>query len=119
MRIERIRKRLLQRQQDLLTRFQDELARAAEELDSRETEEVEHATELWDARVLSLLGDADVESLRRIAAAVRRLDEGRYGCCVECGVGIEPARLFVLPEAATCFDCALDAEQVHAPRLAM
>ena len=118
MRTQRIRKRLLQRRQDLLTRYHGEIDRAAEELESRETEDVEQATEQWDARVLSRLGDADVASLQRIAAALRRLDEGRYGICVECGVAIEPDRLFVLPEAATCFDCALDAE-VHAPRLAV
>jgi RNA polymerase-binding transcription factor DksA len=30
---------------------------------------------------------------------------------VECGVGIEAARLVVLPEISTCIECALDAEQ--------
>jgi DnaK suppressor protein len=118
MRAQRIKERLLQRRQDVLSRYHDELDRTAEELDSREVEAVENATELWDARVLSVLGDADVEALTRIVAALRRLDEGCYGACVECGIAIEPARLAALPEAATCFDCALDAEERASARLA-
>ncbi len=81
-----------------------------EEPETRGVEEVEHATELWDARVLSTLSDADVRALREIAAALQRLDEKRYGIYIECGVTIEPGRLAARPEAATCFDCALDAE---------
>lgn len=110
MRNHRIRNRLLQRRRDLLARYHDELARAAEELDSREIEEIENATELWDARVLSRLGDADARTLGLIVGALQRLDSGCYGKCVECGVTIEPQRLFALPEAATCYQCALDAE---------
>lgn len=119
MRTHRIKERLLQRRQEVLARYHAELDRATEELDSRETEDVENATELWDARVLSLLGNADAEALARIVAALRRLDEGCYGACVECGIAIEPARLSALPEVATCLDCALDAEERSPVRLAV
>lgn len=119
MRTQRIKDRLLQRRREVLSRYHAELDRAVEELDSRETEDIENATELWDARVLSLLGDADVHALAQIVAALHRLDEGCYGACVECGIAIEPARLSALPEAATCFDCALDAEERSTVRLAI
>ena len=82
-----------------------------EELDSREIEDVENASELWDARVLSILGNADAAALKRISAALHRFHDGNYGTCTECRSAIEPARLFVLPETATCFDCALEAER--------
>ncbi len=111
MRTRRIKNQLLQRRTDLLSRYYDEQARAEEELDSREIEMVEQATELWDARVLSLLSHADADALERIVAALRRLEDGSYGACVECGIAIDAARLSALPEAATCYDCALDAEQ--------
>jgi DnaK suppressor protein len=110
MKTRRIRQRLLERRTQLLARYRAELARADEELDSRESEEVEHATEQWDARVLTLLGDADARALERITAALRRLEAGTYGHCTECGVAIESGRLAVIPEAPVCLECALDAE---------
>lgn len=114
----RIKRRLLQRRRDLLARYHGGLDRAAEELDSREIEEIENAAELWDARLLSTLGNSDAHSLAQIVAALERLAAGRYGWCVECGVAIDRSRLLVLPEAATCFECALDAEQPMRRRLA-
>jgi RNA polymerase-binding transcription factor DksA len=111
---QQIKERLLHRRRDLLSRYHDELARADEELASRETEQVEHATELWDARVLSRLGDADAHALARLVGALRRIEQGGYGACVDCGGAIDPARLTAIPEAATCFDCAVTAERAGA-----
>ena len=113
MRHLRIKRRLLQRRHDLLARYHSGLARAGEELESREIEAIENATELWDARVLSMLGDADAHALAEIVAALERLAEGSYGACIECGTAIEPSRLHVLPEAANCFECALDGEKAR------
>lgn len=110
MRPSQVKRRLLKRRHELLSRYHGELARADEELGSRESEDVENATELWDARVLTLLGEADARALAAIVSAFQRLEAGCYGTCVECGVGIETARLSVLPETATCFECAQDAE---------
>lgn len=118
MRTLRIKNRLLQRRRDLLGRYHDELARATEELDSREIEGVENAVELWDARVLTILSNADADALGSIVAALRRLELGTYGVCVACGVGIEHPRLSVLPEASTCFDCAVDTERPTLARVA-
>ncbi len=44
--------------------------------------------------------------LRRIAAALRRLDDGEYGDCDECGEAIARARLLVDPAASLCVACA-------------
>lgn len=49
--------------------------------------------------------------LRRIEAALRRLDEGEYGCCVTCGEEISPGRLGADPAVPTCLDCASRAER--------
>src|SRR5688572_13446499 len=45
------------------------------------------------------------ETLNRIDTALRRLDEGSYGNCVECGNEIAEARLRALPFAVRCKDC--------------
>ena len=41
-----------------------------------------------------------------IRAALTRMDEGTYGTCTACGEGIDPGRLFVVPEAEHCPGCA-------------
>jgi DnaK suppressor protein len=46
-----------------------------------------------------------VERIERISAALKRIDDGTYGTCVECGKPIAPARLKALPEATTCVTC--------------
>ncbi len=119
MRTTQIKAHLLQRRQDLLARYHDELGRAAEELESQESEEIEKSTEQWDARVLSLLGDADAAALARIVAALRRVEDGTYGACLECNAPIDRDRLAALPEAATCIDCAVDAELRAPKRIAL
>src|SRR5687767_1018647 len=45
------------------------------------------------------------ETLNKIDAALRRLDEGTYGDCFECGEEIANARLRALPFAVRCKDC--------------
>ena len=45
------------------------------------------------------------ETLTKIDAALRRLEEGTYGDCFECGDNISEARLRALPFAVRCKDC--------------
>ncbi len=44
--------------------------------------------------------------LRRIAAALGRMDEGEYGYCVECGEEIAALRLELDPAVPLCIGCA-------------
>jgi RNA polymerase-binding transcription factor DksA len=46
------------------------------------------------------------QHVREIDAALRRMDEGRYGLCTSCGTGIALGRLQVRPQAALCISCA-------------
>ena len=45
------------------------------------------------------------ETLNKIDAALRRLEDGTYGDCFECGDQISEARLRALPFAVRCKDC--------------
>jgi DnaK suppressor protein len=49
------------------------------------------------------------ETLTKIEAALRRIEEGTYGECFECGEEISEARLRALPFALRCRDC----EEAH------
>ncbi len=44
--------------------------------------------------------------LARIDAALRRLEEGDYGECLDCGEAISKGRLEANPTATRCVDCA-------------
>lgn len=43
---------------------------------------------------------------RAVEAALRRIEEGEYGSCTECGEAIAPRRLDLDPAAPTCISCA-------------
>lgn len=39
-------------------------------------------------------------------AALRRMDEGTYGECIDCGIEIDEERLGAIPGALRCLECA-------------
>lgn len=41
----------------------------------------------------------------RIQAALKRIEDGKYGYCTECGEAIAPARLKAAPAIPRCRDC--------------
>lgn len=43
---------------------------------------------------------------RRISAALKRLEEGEFGYCVDCGEEIAARRLELDPATPQCVDCA-------------
>ena len=44
--------------------------------------------------------------LRELESALRRIDEGTYGFCRRCGAPIAAARLYSVPHAECCSECA-------------
>lgn len=42
---------------------------------------------------------------QRIHAALKRIDEGEYGFCTDCGDAVEPKRLAADPTIPLCLDC--------------
>lgn len=50
--------------------------------------------------------------LKQIATALRRMDEGNFGDCLECGEAIGSERLKFNPAVPLCITCARAAEKV-------
>ena len=69
-------------------------------LDQAESSEVDSQSEIGFALI-----QMKAETLNKIDTALRRLAEGRYGDCFECGEEIAQARLRALPFAVRCRDC--------------
>ena len=57
--------------------------------------------------------ERDSSRLLEVRAALRRIDAGTFGSCVECEVTINPKRLAAIPWASSCIVCqeAADREQ--------
>ena len=62
------------------------------------------ATDVHDDLDATLL-QMKSETLLKIEKALRRMEEGRYGTCSECGGDIAPVRLLALPFAVRCTEC--------------
>lgn len=45
------------------------------------------------------------EELNAVAAALKRIEDGVYGVCTDCGVDIPVARLHAAPETPRCISC--------------
>ena len=66
----------------------------------------ERATEREGDEVLESLGTAGMAEIRMIEAALRRIEDGEFGYCVNCGRPIPAGRLDLVPHAARCARCA-------------
>ncbi|MBT8447513.1 MAG: TraR/DksA family transcriptional regulator [Gammaproteobacteria bacterium] len=71
----------------------------------------EQAVERQNDEVIGNLDEIATATLPRIDAALRRIGDGRFGECTDCGEAIEPGRLEVIPYAETCIGCAEKREQ--------
>ena len=69
-------------------------------LDAAESSEADIQDEIEFALI-----QMKAETLNKIDEALRRLEEGTYGYCFECGEEIAEKRLRALPFAVRCKDC--------------
>ena len=88
-----------------------ELDKRAHEIDDELSEPVdddwsEGAAESANDEVLEQVGSLAVDEIRKIKAALSKIDAGTYGICASCGSKIALKRLEALPYATTCIDCA-------------
>ena len=66
---------------------------------------IEDGGDAFEMQVALQLASSEQESVIQIDEALRRIDEGTYGACEECGGGIEIPRLEALPFVRTCITC--------------
>ncbi len=66
----------------------------------------EQASERENDEVLESLGNSSELELLKVNYALKRIENGSYFQCDECGADIPPARLELLPFTAHCVDCA-------------
>jgi DnaK suppressor protein len=58
--------------------------------------------------------DMHINEIRDVEAALRRIDIGAFGVCIDCDDDIEVARLRAFPTAKRCLPCQENYERNHA-----
>jgi len=98
--LEERRRELMNEVQGKIRDARSDGTKEREVLDQGESSEVDIQEDIEFALI-----QMKAETLNKIDAALRRLEEGTYGDCFECGEEIAEARLRALPFAVRCKDC--------------
>jgi len=81
-------------------------SRRAVELDQTKVGRLSRMDALQQQEMAKASEQHRTTELRRIKAALERIDDGDYGYCIDCGEPIAEKRLEIDPAAAFCIDCA-------------
>jgi RNA polymerase-binding transcription factor len=66
----------------------------------------DRATDLEGQDALEGIENSKIQEIKQIGEALKRIADGTYGVCTQCGVDIDPKRLKALPNATRCISCA-------------
>lgn len=113
-----LRTMLIGRRNKILGEAKDEIARY---INGETRQLIDTAIDEGDWAAIEISEDIN---LRRLAAhrkqmididdAIRKIEEGTYGTCEECGDEISEKRLAVMPTATLCVDCQENREKLEA-----
>lgn len=87
-----------------------EMAGDSGELSTIDQHPADSATDLSDADREEAILEVVMGQREQVRAALRRVDEGTYGTCVDCGTTLPDERLEARPEAARCVSCQAKVE---------
>jgi DnaK suppressor protein len=105
------RERLLQQKQEILSMYQQDLRAGQESADDGTDDIVDRANNAYNRELNFSLSDSERQLLFQVEDALRRIDEGAYGRCNNCGQPIALPRLQAIPWARFCIDCQELAEK--------
>ncbi len=94
------RRELMNEVQGRIRDVRSDSSKDREVLDQGESSEVDIQEDIEFALI-----QMKAETLTKIEEALRRLEEGTFGYCFECGEEISERRLRALPFAVRCKDC--------------
>src|SRR5258706_15866172 len=100
---------LEERRREIMDQGQEKIRDVRTESPNSPTQGVLDAAESSEADIQDEIEFALIqmkaETLHKIESALRRLEEGTFGYCFECGEEISERRLRALPFAVRCKDC--------------
>jgi DnaK suppressor protein len=110
-RYQALRLRLQNQRDEILNMYKQDLRAGQESADDGTEDIVDRANNAYNRELMFSLSDTERNTLLQIENALRRMDEGTYGRCSNCGQSIALPRLEALPWARFCVDCQEMAEK--------
>jgi DnaK suppressor protein len=110
-RLQALRQRLENQRDEILNMYKQDLRAGQESADDGTEDIVDRANNAYNRELMFSLSDSERNTLLQIENALRRMDEGSYGRCANCGQTIVILRLEALPWARFCVDCQELAEK--------
>jgi len=106
-----IERRLLERRQELLEQM-NTVTMGPLGGESAEPGDVgDWASASFQMDVTAGILESETRELQALDDALRRVREGSYGVCRECGCQIPAARLKAVPQATSCLECKMELER--------
>ena len=101
------KRQLIERREQLLAIYETS-KQAAEtvELDQSRVGRLSRMDAMQQQAMAQATNQRRAEELRRIAAALRRIENDEFGYCLNCDEEIAPGRLDFDPSIPNCIDCA-------------
>ena len=116
-RILRLKRLLVEKRKEVLKDIRNDTSRY---IKGESKQLVDTALDDGDWSIVDLAEDINLqhlgahrEDLLKIDEAIRKLDEGTYGICEDCGDEISEQRLKILPYAIYCIDCKEKREKME------
>jgi len=106
-----LRERLQNQRAEILNMYKQDLRAGQESADDGTEDIVDRANNAYNRELMFSLSDNERATLLQIENALRRMDEGTYGRCSNCGQVINILRLEAVPWARFCIDCQELAER--------
>jgi DnaK suppressor protein len=112
------RKKLMEMRQNLIRVTKDEIGQLVNKEDRYNG--VSDEGDLTEVAIRNSMQASNVtrhqSQLKVIEEALRKIDEGIYGICEDCGESIPIGRLNVMPFALRCIACQENSEMTHAEK---
>jgi DnaK suppressor protein len=110
-RFQALRERLQNQRAEILNMYKQDLRAGQESADDGTEDIVDRANNAYNRELMFSLSDNERATLLQIENALRRMEEGSYGKCANCGQMINILRLEAVPWARFCIDCQELAEK--------
>jgi DnaK suppressor protein len=108
--LDTLKELLLEEKKKIMRHLEEISDSSVAELDTSTGDPVDIASLEINQNSLQKIGKRELNHLKKIDAALKKMDEGTYGECESCGEPIAVARLMARPVAQLCIDCKTDQE---------
>lgn len=108
---EALRGQLMQQKQEIISMYQQDVRAGQESADDGTEDIVDRANNSYNRELMFSLSDSERQMLFQVEDALRRIEDGAYGRCSNCGQEINMLRLQAVPWTRFCINCQELAEK--------